>query len=196
MRTFKFFLAVSTLVATTAVQTLKAADAPVAKPDAASMPAATSASASSSFSEVPPANADQPALRDAMRQQLAEPLPAAKKAEPEKQEAKPDTTAVQPTEPQATAAAPATPVKEPKPKKTKAAKKEAKEEQSKPSTKAEAPADQQKVESKKPSTTPAPPLPISALKEQQLQELLRKYKADEITPAEYHAQRAAILAEP
>jgi hypothetical protein len=42
----------------------------------------------------------------------------------------------------------------------------------------------------------APPLPISTSKEAQLQALDTKYKADQITPAEYQAQRAAILAEP
>ncbi|HUC86307.1 MAG TPA: hypothetical protein VL970_14005 [Candidatus Acidoferrales bacterium] len=41
-----------------------------------------------------------------------------------------------------------------------------------------------------------PPLPISASKEARLQALLEKYKADQITPEEYHQQRAAILAEP
>jgi hypothetical protein len=46
----------------------------------------------------------------------------------------------------------------------------------------------------KPIATPA--LPISATKEQQLQALLAKYKADQISPEEYHKQRAAILAEP
>jgi len=51
-------------------------------------------------------------------------------------------------------------------------------------------------------TTPAmpvmtsPPLPISADKQQQLQALLEKYKADQLTPAEYQTQRAAILAQP
>jgi hypothetical protein len=33
-------------------------------------------------------------------------------------------------------------------------------------------------------------------KEEQLQELLGKYKADQISPEEYFKQRAAILAEP
>jgi len=42
----------------------------------------------------------------------------------------------------------------------------------------------------------APPLPISAAKAAQLQELLEKYRADQITPKEYHNRRAAILAEP
>ncbi|HWH71089.1 MAG TPA: hypothetical protein VNT26_17005 [Candidatus Sulfotelmatobacter sp.] len=38
-----------------------------------------------------------------------------------------------------------------------------------------------------------PALPIAADKQQSLAELLRKYKADEITPEEYHQQRAKIL---
>jgi hypothetical protein len=42
----------------------------------------------------------------------------------------------------------------------------------------------------------APPLPISMTKEEQLQALLDKYKADQITPEEYFKQREAILAEP
>jgi hypothetical protein len=33
-------------------------------------------------------------------------------------------------------------------------------------------------------------------KTQRLAELLEKYRRDEITPAEYHGQRAKILAEP
>ena len=42
----------------------------------------------------------------------------------------------------------------------------------------------------------APPPSVSADKDQRLQELLRKYRADQITPEEYHQQRAKILAEP
>lgn len=42
----------------------------------------------------------------------------------------------------------------------------------------------------------APAVPISMTKEQRLQELLAKYKADQITPEQYHTQRAAILAQP
>ena len=42
----------------------------------------------------------------------------------------------------------------------------------------------------------SPDLPISAAKASQLQALLAKYKADQISPEEYHKQRAAILAEP
>ena len=42
----------------------------------------------------------------------------------------------------------------------------------------------------------APPLPITAAQEAQLQSLLAKYKANEITPAEYQRQRAEILAHP
>jgi hypothetical protein len=41
----------------------------------------------------------------------------------------------------------------------------------------------------------APPLPISADKEQRLQELLRQYRADQLTPVQYHTARAKILAE-
>ena len=41
-----------------------------------------------------------------------------------------------------------------------------------------------------------PPPAVSGSKEQRLKELLRKYKADEITPEEYHQQRAKILSEP
>ena len=49
-----------------------------------------------------------------------------------------------------------------------------------------------------PAFTPiqAPPPAISADKGARLSELLRKYKADEITPEEYHKQRTKILSEP
>ena len=42
----------------------------------------------------------------------------------------------------------------------------------------------------------APPLPLSAEKQQLLTDLLKKYRADEITPEQYHEQRAKILAQP
>ena len=42
----------------------------------------------------------------------------------------------------------------------------------------------------------SPALPISASKQEQLSALLAKYMADQITPEEYHRQRAAILARP
>jgi hypothetical protein len=45
------------------------------------------------------------------------------------------------------------------------------------------------------SVKPAP-LGISGTKEAQLQALLAAYKADKITPAQYHTERARILAEP
>jgi hypothetical protein len=41
-----------------------------------------------------------------------------------------------------------------------------------------------------------PASPVSADKQQRLAELLRKYKADELTPEEYHVQRAKIMGEP
>lgn len=49
-----------------------------------------------------------------------------------------------------------------------------------------------------PGYTPivAPPLPISLAKQQQLQALLAQYEANQISPEEYHQQRAAILAAP
>jgi hypothetical protein len=40
-----------------------------------------------------------------------------------------------------------------------------------------------------------PALPISAAKQQQLDALLLRYKADQITPEQYHAERAKILGE-
>jgi hypothetical protein len=40
------------------------------------------------------------------------------------------------------------------------------------------------------------PSPFSGSKQIRLDELLRRYKADEITPQEYHTKRAAIVAEP
>ena len=48
---------------------------------------------------------------------------------------------------------------------------------------------------------PFPPIPgpgtaVSADKQQRLAELLRKYKADEISPEEYHQQRAKVMSEP
>ena len=42
----------------------------------------------------------------------------------------------------------------------------------------------------------APALPIALSKEQKLSALLSHYKADQLTPQQYHEQRAAILAEP
>jgi hypothetical protein len=41
-----------------------------------------------------------------------------------------------------------------------------------------------------------PEMPISAAKQQELADLLVRYKADEVTPEQYHAERARILAEP
>jgi len=42
---------------------------------------------------------------------------------------------------------------------------------------------------------PAPELPISTDKQQRLAVLLQRYKADQITPEQYHAERAKILNE-
>lgn len=40
------------------------------------------------------------------------------------------------------------------------------------------------------------PSPLSGSKQERLAELLRRYKADAVTPQEYHTQRAKIIAEP
>jgi hypothetical protein len=42
----------------------------------------------------------------------------------------------------------------------------------------------------------SPLLPITSAQEAQLQALLAKYKANQISPAEYQKQRADILAQP
>lgn len=44
-------------------------------------------------------------------------------------------------------------------------------------------------------TAAAPASPLTGSKQDRLAELLRRYKADAITPQEYHMQRAKILAE-
>jgi hypothetical protein len=41
-----------------------------------------------------------------------------------------------------------------------------------------------------------PPLPISSAKQQHLYELLQRYKADQVSPEQYQAERAKILAGP
>jgi hypothetical protein len=42
----------------------------------------------------------------------------------------------------------------------------------------------------------APPSPLSADKQQRLADLLQQYKAEKLSPEDYHAARAKILAEP
>ena len=39
----------------------------------------------------------------------------------------------------------------------------------------------------------APPSPLAANKQQQLLDLLNKYKADQITPEQYHLERSRII---
>jgi len=41
-----------------------------------------------------------------------------------------------------------------------------------------------------------PAAPVSAEKQQRLHELLSRYQADQVTPEQYHAERAKILAAP
>jgi hypothetical protein len=47
-----------------------------------------------------------------------------------------------------------------------------------------------------PVAAAAPAAPVQVSKAERLQQLLSQYKADQITPQEYHEKRAAILAEP
>lgn len=47
-----------------------------------------------------------------------------------------------------------------------------------------------------PAVAPAQPAPAPLTKDQRLAILLQQYMADQITPAQYHTQRAAIIAEP
>jgi hypothetical protein len=54
--------------------------------------------------------------------------------------------------------------------------------------------DEPKNASIKPVAAVNSPVPMS--QEEKLRRLLARYKADQITPAEYHTQRAAILAKP
>lgn len=42
----------------------------------------------------------------------------------------------------------------------------------------------------------SPALPVSNEKQQRLTELLQKYRADQVTPEQYHLERVKILAEP
>ena len=53
------------------------------------------------------------------------------------------------------------------------------------------------VKNMQPASTLEPPeLPISGDKKQKLDELLRRYQADQVTPEQYHQERAKILAAP
>jgi hypothetical protein len=47
-----------------------------------------------------------------------------------------------------------------------------------------------------PAAQPAPPSTGPKTKQERLAELLELYRADKLTPAQYHAERAKILAEP
>ena len=46
------------------------------------------------------------------------------------------------------------------------------------------------------ASTPTANTNAPSTKEQKLADLLRRYQADEITPYEYHMERAKIIAEP
>ena len=53
-----------------------------------------------------------------------------------------------------------------------------------------------KADVKAPIAKPTPSLAPALSKDERLMLLLARYKADQITPEQYHTQRAAILAEP
>jgi hypothetical protein len=53
-----------------------------------------------------------------------------------------------------------------------------------------------KVKGLTPEPMVAPPLPIALSKSEKLNWLLNLYKTDQVSPQQYHEQRAAILAEP
>jgi hypothetical protein len=58
---------------------------------------------------------------------------------------------------------------------------------------------ERKVSSSSTNRFPAlegPPSSFSASKQQKLDDLLRRYRADEVTPEQYHAERAKIVSEP
>jgi hypothetical protein len=141
------------------------------------------------FSEIPatsPEKVEQ--ARDAMRQKMQEVSAAS---------APPVTPAPAPLmkpAPQTTAAAPGVSEAEAKQrardaqKQADKARAEIERQQASAAKSAKAPRSQSDFE-----RIPGPPLPISSDKQAQLEELLRKYKADEITPEQYHAARAKIL---
>lgn len=135
---------------------------------AATSVAATAAKGDSKFSEVPTSSEDATAakLREAMRQKLAEPVAPA---------AATTAAVAAPAQPAAsvTPVAPVAPVVAPAP----------------------APAVTSVVASQ-PKAEPAIAPAFSGSKQDRLAGLLMQYKADLITPQQYHIQRAAIIAEP
>lgn len=135
---------------------------------AATAVATTAAKGDSKFSEVPTSSEDATAakLREAMRQKLAEPVAPA---------AATTAAVAAPAQPAASATpvAPVAPVVAPAP----------------------APAATSVVASQ-PKAEPVIAPAFSGSKQDRLAALLMQYKADLITPQQYHIQRAAIIAEP
>lgn len=161
--------------------------APAAVPAPAVEPAVAAApSAPAPVLALPPA-ADSESIakaREALRQKLAE------------LEAQPAQPIVQP------APAPAPAAAEPAPAATTVVQKAAAPAGEAAAAPAPAPKQKPAKKSVSPQVTqsfpqiegPAPA--VAADKQQRLDELLRKYRADQVTPEEYHQQRAKILAEP
>jgi hypothetical protein len=161
---------------------------PAVKPKAQPLPQAAPGASGAIFMPVPEASSgpDAEKARAALRQKMNEmqqpPAAIAAPGEPAFQavpgDASPAVTVM--TKPQSEKAAKS----EPNPKKLKA-------------EKAEKP--QPVVTTKSPAAFPpmqGPPTGLSADKEQRLQQLLQEYRADKLSPDEYHVQRAKILAEP
>jgi len=192
----------------TAAPVATAAPTATAAPPAASAPATTEAAGFSTPSAAVQATPEQiERLREATRQKIAELNTKGK-------------TVTEAAPPPATVAAPATTVAatpaksaEDRRAEEKAAAaeqkrlaEEAKAREKAAAEEASARATQEKAKAKaeaKPAPKasafeplPAPPTNIAASKEARLAELLKKYKADEITPEQYHTERSKILAEP
>lgn len=158
------------------------------KPVVTTRPATVMTQPGAVFAPVPPSSDEQAAARarEALRQKMSE-----------------IDTQPQPTPPP-TEVAPATkpaPAAQPRPSdvEKKRAAAEAKErKEAEKAALAEAQKDKKRISDAAASgfkALEAPALPISAEKQALLAELLKKYKADEITPEEYFKQKAKILAD-
>jgi hypothetical protein len=176
MQISRFFLLVCAAVFCAAVLPLRAAE-PAAQPSPAPV-------------ALPPGDSESIAkAREALRQKMKE-----LEAQPPASTNAPASAAAKPaqTKPKATAS--------PAPAVAKPAEAKPKPTASKPEGKPTADTVQKKPAAVKatPAFPPiqAPPPAISADKQQRLVELLRKYKAEELTPEEYHLQRAKIMSEP
>ena len=214
----------SELDAQTKVKPVPAQVAPAPTPPTAPVPVAPAPTPPAAVAPAPanltpapvPSRVDDEATtraREAMRQKLREldtlqhgtpatataaPAPIAQPQTPVPAAPAPATVQVSPT--QATYAPAGQPADDETAARARAAlrKKMAELDGQQPSRSAAWPGDKQVTYSSRPEFAPiaSPPLPVSGPKAARLTELLRQYKSDEITPEQYHKQRAKILAEP